>query len=255
MGAAQVLKGITAFGVATLVGEFIYAHQRNLPEFPDHECNAMFGADDLPAVSVLAVGDSALTGPGLASPDQIFLHRVLNDLASEYHITLTSLAKGGSRTLDVIETQLPLAIAKSWDVVVLSCGVNDVMHGVPIRLVERRLREIVDELERVATRVVLAGVGDVGTAPRAPFPLSLGVTGLARATDRLHAKVMMDRPLVLKAPMWETTTETFRSGADLFAEDLFHPNAAGHEVWASAVRDTMRQAVTEAVAQRRQGEH
>ena len=55
--------------------------------------------------------------------------------------------------------------------------------------------------------------------------------------------------------MWETTTETFRSGADLFAEDLFHPNAAGHEVWASAVRDTMRQAVTEAVAQRRQGEH
>lgn len=252
MGAAQVMKGITAVGVMTLVGEFLYAHHRNLPEFPDHDGDAQFGADHLPAVSILAVGDSALTGPGLASPDLIFLHRALENLATEYHITLTSLAKGGSRTLDVIETQIPVAIAKSWDVVVLSCGVNDVMHGIPMRLVERRLREIVDELERVATRVVLAGVGDVGTAPRAPFPLSLGVTSLAHATDRLHAKVMMDRPLVLKAPMWEATTETFRSGADLFVEDLFHPNAAGHEVWASAVRDTMRQAVTEAVAVRQQ---
>lgn len=254
MGATQVLKGITAFGVVTLVGEFLYAHHRNLPEFPDHEGDAVFGADHLPAVSVLAVGDSALTGPGLARPDQIFLHRALDDLTSEFHLTLTSLAKGGSRTLDVIETQLPVAIAKSWDVVVLSCGVNDVMHGIPIRIVERRLREIVDELERVATRVVMVGVGDVGTAPRAPFPLSIGVTSLARATDRLHAKVMMDRPLVLKAPMWETTTETFRNGGDLFVDDLFHPNAAGHEVWASAVRDTMRQAVTEAVAHRPHGE-
>jgi len=201
-------------------------------------------------VDILALGDSALTGKGLESPDDIFIRIVARDLAARYNIHLESKAVGGARTLDVLHRQLPFAVHQDWDVVVLSCGINDMMHALPYVLVERRLAEIVDELGKIATTVVLTGVGDVGTAPRAPFPLSAGATALARAADRMHNRVAASRDFVMKAPMWELSTPVFRSGDDLFAADLFHPNEAGNRVWAEAVRETLEAAVVAAVAAR-----
>lgn len=251
MANRQLLKGIAALGAATLVGEFLYAHHRGLPDFPDHDCSTVLGNPSSPRVDILALGDSAMTGKGLDDPDDIFLRIVARELADRYHVHLESLAVGGARSLDVLHQQLPFALHRRWDVAVLSCGINDMMHAVPFVIVERRLEEIVDELRKIATIVVLTGVGDVGTAPRAPFPLSAGATAIARTTDRMQQRIARSRDFVMKAPMWELSTPVFRSGDDLFAADLFHPNEAGNRVWAGAIGETIEAAVDQAVAARR----
>ena len=42
-----------------------------------------------------------------------------------------------------------------------------------------------------------------------------------------------------KIDQWSITTEPFRSGRHMFADDLFHPSAEGHEAWRDSVLPTL----------------
>jgi lysophospholipase L1-like esterase len=231
-GAARFPAAAMA-AVGAVAAQYWYVAHRPLPSFHDLDVNGVFGPDALPEVRIALLGDSTVTGPGLESRTDLWSHQVARRLALEHHVRLLSLAVGGSRVRDVLAGQLPEALTHEPHLAVVSVGANDATHGTPTRRVEAELDAIVAAFGEAGTGVVLAGVGDLGNIPRLSFPLKALASRRSRAVDRVHSRVAARHGHAVKVPIAQRCDDFFRSG-DAFSPDLFHPNRAGHAVWADA---------------------
>jgi lysophospholipase L1-like esterase len=244
-GAAGVPFAAMA-AAGTVAAQFWYVAHRPLPSFTDLDPDGVFGPDSAPEVRMVLLGDSTVTGPGLESRDDLWCRQVARRLANDVRIRLVSLAAGGSRVRDVLVTQVPEAQALRPDVVVVSVGANDAMHGTRLRRFEADLDALVDAFGEAGTDVVLAGIGDLGNIPRLVHPLKALATRRSRQFDRAHARVAARHDHVVKVPVADLTDEQFRA-RDVFCPDLFHPNCAGHTVWAEAAYPFVAEALTRAM--------
>lgn len=228
-------------GMAMLAGEALYAVRRPLPSFQGSDPSGTFGDPNLPPLHVSVLGDSTITGPGLADPRETFVAQIALELSTRHHVALDSLAVGGARSIDVLRQQVPRVIESSPDLTLISVGGNDVLRGTPVWVFERNLEAIVAAAVTVSGAVVLMGVGDIGTVPRFPVPLDRLATLTGRIADRVHERVAR-RYGAGKVDHWGWSAEAFRDPA-VFAPDLFHPNAAGHRIWAQTVMPEVQRAL------------
>ena len=128
--------------------------------------------------------------------------------------------------------QLPSAVLDPPDAFVVSIGANDAIHGTPTRTFARQLEQLLDQLSAVAP-VVSLGIGDLSVIPRLPRTLRPVVAPRSALIDPAHKLVAADRDHVVRVPVGKLSDPHFRRhGTDLFADDLFHPNHHGHELWA-----------------------
>jgi lysophospholipase L1-like esterase len=233
--------------IGTMAAQFWYVAHRPLPSFRDLEANGVFGSDEMPEARIVLLGDSTITGPGLESSSDLWSHRVARRLAVECHVRLVSVAVGGSRARNVLVDQLPHALKLAPHLAVVSVGANDATHGTRMRQVEADLDAIVASFGQTGTGVVLAGLGDLGNIPRLRHPLKALASRRSRAVDRVHARVAHRHKHAVKVPIAEHTDKAFRS-ADVFCPDLFHPNCAGHAVWADAAYPVIADALARVTA-------
>lgn len=238
----RAMGGTLALGFA-LAAEVMWAAHWKYPHFPDLDASGSVGDPAKPPLRILALGDSTTTGPGLDDPDEIWIRQLARTLTDRYHVTIRSFAKGGARIAHVLDTQLPQAEGLRADIATVSVAANDALRGMSAQDMEEALARVVEQALRHAAAVVLLGVGDVGTAPRLPVPVSLAATARARATDRVHQRVASRFDRAFKIEMWERTTPQFRSDPDLFSPDRFHPNGRGHALWAAAAVATIEEAI------------
>lgn len=222
----------TASGLV-LAAEALYAVLKPAPDQPSFDASGVEGDAALPHLHLAVVGDSTTTGPGVAGPEEIWVRQLARRLSDRAFVRVTSLAEGGSTAGRVRRRQLEAAAGLAADVVFVSVGANDALRWIPCPVVERHLDVIVARLTASARMVVLAGIGDLGTIPRLLPPLDRVVTRRGRAVDALHDRVAR-RHGAVKVDMWSLTTHEFRTNRSVFSEDLFHPGAVGHRVWADA---------------------
>lgn len=239
-----------AAGAATLGAEAVYAVRRGLPSVTGHDPSGVIGDAFKPEVTIVLLGDSTITGSGLESADDIWIRQVASRLSDRYRIRIESLARGGARTHEVLTQQLPEALGRRADLVIVSAGSNDVLRVTPLHKVERDLTEIVARLETVAPEVLLTGVGDLGNVPRVPFPLRLLASSRSRAVDSIHAHVANRFPYADKVRTGAMNAR-FSRDLSLFSSDWFHPSRAGHEIWADAVTPMVADALERVTAQER----
>ncbi len=139
----------------------------------------------------------------------------------------------GTRAGDVLAHQLEAAEALRPDISFLAVGTNDVTHRTPPRLFIAQLSEIVERLAACSGVVVLPGMGDLGTVPRAGFPLSSLLTTWSAVINNIQERAATRHDNVWLIPMRRLTTAAFRR-ENVFSPDRYHPNVAGHTVWAEA---------------------
>ncbi len=237
------LPAIVVCGLAaTLVQALRAGYRRDLPTFEGYDPSGDFGSPDDPLVRIVALGDSALTGPGLTDPDDIWIRQVCRALATDHRIELRCLATGGTRAADVLAHQLEAAEALRPDISFVAVGTNDVTHRTPPRLFAAQLSEIVERLATCSRAVILPGMGDLGTVPRAPFPLSSLLTSWSALINAIQERAAARHDNVWMIPMRRLTTAAFRRD-EVFSPDRYHPNVAGHTVWAKAAIPGFRQVV------------
>ena len=229
--------------VAALGVQAWYAGHRPLPRYTDLDVDGVFGGGPDPEVRLAILGDSTVTGTGLDDSADLWVRQAVDRLTDRLRIRVRSHAAGGARARDVLAEQVGAAVAWDPDVAVVSVGANDALRRIRITGFEADLRTIVEALRAGGATVVLAGVGDVGSAPLLPFPLRLVVRERSRVADRIHARVAAAYDGVLKVPVAEEADEEFRSRSDLFCADLFHPNRNGHRVWADAAFPVLQRAI------------
>lgn len=242
------LAGWLAAGSAAFVAaQGYYAGHRSLPHFED--LDASVTSPDPDALRIVTLGDSTMTGPGLGDPSDIWFHQALAIIGSPPY-TLAAFAKGGAKTRDVVTDQLGPAAAFGAQLALVSIGSNDAIRGVPVATMRRYFEAIIDGLP--GALIVVLGVGDMSTIPRLPQPLATFAQVRARSAGRMQRTVAASRERVLSVPMFELAGPIFRSTPGLFLPDLFHPNAAGHRVWANAAAPTLRRAIRHVTEERTQ---
>ena len=233
-----------AAGLALLIVLWMeqqWAAHHDYPSFPDLDPSGTFGDADLPLKRIALFGDSTITGTGLDSADDIWIRQMVPQLTERYRIQLDSFAFHGARVNEVLAQVEELDT--EFDLTFVSAGSNDALRGMTHLQMRQILSTICAEVLEHSRVVVLAGAGDIGTAPRLPFPLSTIATARAKATNVVHAYVAASNERVFHIPMWELTTPIYRTEKDLFSPDRFHPNRRGHAVWAEAALPTVLEAL------------
>lgn len=235
---SQLLRRGAIAGLALLGIEAVYAVLRPAPRLDEFDPSGEFGDPSNPTLRVAVLGDSSVTAPGVAGPHEIWVSLVCDRLAESRHIVLQSFAVGGSMAHDVLDHQLDDAIAFEPDVVFVSVGANDVIKGVPIGRFAANLDLLVERLTSEGIKVVLTGIGVLGTIPRLYPPLSTMMSRRARRFDRVHWKVGSAHGAAVidqradDPGIWNTDRS-------LWAADYFHVSAAGHARWADTAWRTV----------------
>lgn len=227
----QILKRGILTGAAVLGLETAYALLRRAPDLESFDPSGEFGDPGRPELRVAVLGDSSVTAPGVGGPGEIWVSRVCGRLAEEFHVILHSFAIGGSMAHDLIREQLPLALRFRPDLVFVAVGANDAIKGVPVRVFERNLDQLVGSLRETGATVIQSGVGDLGSIPRLHPPLRQLMSRRALRFDRAHWRVA-ERHGARVVDQRSDDHSVWYERRELWAEDLFHVSADGHARWA-----------------------
>ena len=192
-----------------------------------------------PSLAYVVLGDSTAAGQGAPYDHGIAL-ATARHLASANRVTLTNLAVSGARMRDVELRQVPAAVRRRPDIVLIAAGANDVTGLTPARTVTRSLDAAVRRLRSTNPEVdiVVTAAPDMGSIPRLAQPLRIVAGWRTRQLNAAIEDLASRRDLVL-APIARKTGPAFRRDANLFAVDRFHPNARGYATWIPVLTEAL----------------
>jgi len=182
---------------------------------------------------IVAMGESSVSGVGLASGDQAVTAATARSLArmSGRPVSWRALGRSGASVRKGIKHLLPSLSPEPADLLIVAFGANDVMD----RPSPSGFADDLEELIRAARErtgqpaVVIAGVAPLSSCPALPSPLRdvLGqrAQALQAAAERLSGR--LPRLAVQRLPP--------RLAPNLFGIDGFHPNARAHAIWGEQI--------------------
>jgi lysophospholipase L1-like esterase len=227
MNAWKILRPPLAAGTV-LAGQMAHAILRDdLPSLENQDPSGTFGDPDAPPLRLVFLGDSSVTAPGVEPLDHSWPRQMALHLAHRYRVEAISVAVGGSKASDVLETQVDAALDAEPDIAYVAVGSNDALRGTPISSFESSFDLIVDGLYDAVPAIGLSGIGDLGTIPRLP-ELARGVARVrARAVDNAIARVAARYPRTIKSNAWDIMSR-FADNPEMYGSDQFHASAQGH---------------------------
>jgi lysophospholipase L1-like esterase len=234
-----------AAGAAYLALQMVRAaHRDDLPTFPNQDPSGTFGDSSLPALRLVALGDSSITAPGIEDLDDTWIRRVAKAFTDQYRVELVAVAVGGSKARDVVEGQLAEAVRLEPDIAMVSVGANDAIRATSPSSYRADTETIADTLEAAGAVVVLMGVGDLGSIPRLPPALRPILTRRAAAFNREAEAVAGRSTRIIKIHTAGRLSTAFWEDPGLFGPDQFHAGPEGHRVFAEELVPAVRAALT-----------
>lgn len=233
-------------GAAVVVGQILYAaHRPDLPSYDDYDTSGALGDPGRPGFTLVAIGDSSITAPGVNQVDDAWIRRVAYSLTDRYFVYLHALAVGGSKASDVLGNQLERALQLQPDLAVVSVAANDAIRGVSPARFSQQVDEIVGRLIEVGARVVVMGVGDLGSIPRLPRFSRWYMTRRSAQFDRLSAEVAARYQGAVKVDARGELSDAFWQEPLTFSGDRFHASSYGHEHFAHHVQVAVERALAD----------
>jgi lysophospholipase L1-like esterase len=228
MGTWSMLRPPLVVG-ALFAGQLARAILRDdLPTLENQDPSGIFGSRDDPPLTIVFLGDSSVTAPGVEPLDHSWPRQIAFHLATSYRVTALSTAVGGAKVKDVLDLQLDVALEAKPDLAYVSVGSNDALRGSSTARFEADYNRVVGRLHSRVPAVGLSGIGDLGTIPRLP-ELARGVARIrARSIDAAIARVSQRYPRTVKSNAWDVMEMLFTDESDMYGEDLFHASAEGH---------------------------
>ncbi|WP_353816129.1 SGNH/GDSL hydrolase family protein [Agromyces sp. SYSU T00266] len=176
----------------------------------------------------VALGDSAAQGIGASRPDHSYvglLARLIRDTTMRT-VRVVNLSVSGATTTLAVQDQLPKLAKFRPDVMTVSIGANDIAKWDPVAF-ERNLREI---FAAVPPHALVADL------PFFYFPHNERKVAVA---NLLLRRVAAEFDLEVVRLHRETRVRGWRRIFTHFANDWFHPNDHGYQVWADAFRPAL----------------
>lgn len=185
---------------------------------------------DGPDLKLLIVGDSSAAGVGVETQQEALSGQVTTQLAGTYCVDWCLVARTGFTTRDTIR-HLQRQNDKTYDVIVVALGVNDVTRLLPLGLWRKQVEQLAGLL-RVqfgAQHICFSGVPPMGGFPLLPNPLRWV---LGRHSIRLDQGL---RRFVAAQPDCSYVALDLPLDQSAMAIDGFHPGAQVYAAWADRI--------------------
>lgn len=204
-------------------------------------CDGLYGGRRAGKTIELAlIGDSSAAGVGAhqtsETPGALLAEGLSKALRKS--VRLRCFAVPGARS-DALDAQVDKVLAQRADLVVIFIGANDVTHrsrpGVAARQLSGAVRRLIDS----GSRVVVGTCPDLSTLEGMQAPLRWVTQYWCRELAAAQAIAAVSAG-ARTISLGDTLREDFSSRrAELFAEDRFHPSAAGYARAAEVVLPTL----------------
>lgn len=185
----------------------------------------------------LALGDSTAQGIGASTPGRSYVGQLADRVETQLGapIAVTNLGVSGAPTRLCVRDQLPKAekiLAKRTpDLVTLAIGANDIAEWDPLGF-HRNIGTILDVLP-----------ADTIVAELPCFHLPWNDRKVLEANRMLHTIAAARGVTVV--PLYDATRKRGLPGIlTEFAQDAFHPNDRGYEVWADTFWPYVREVIS-----------
>jgi len=210
-----------------IVPQGIWTNLR-VPTLPEPSGARQGRAGRGPRLRLLVVGDSAAAGVGVSRQEEALLGQVVSRLAQRYRVEFDLQAKTGFTTADILR-RLDEMVPQTYDVVLTSLGVNDVL-ALTSRATwlarQAQLREVLRQ-KFGARLLVVSGLPPVHSFPALPQPLRWHLGSRAtQFNEEIAAAVAAERDVRL-------VNLRFEADAGMMASDGFHPGAPIYSEWAA----------------------
>ncbi|MFT5788816.1 MAG: lysophospholipase L1-like esterase [Shewanella sp.] len=210
--------------------------KKNTPKLPEAAGERAGQLGTGPNVSLLVVGDSAAAGVGVSKQQQALSGTVTSGLAVHFKVSWQLLAKSGSnteQTLNMLKRKHD-EHALSFDIVVVSLGVNDVLSPISARQWSQQQAELVKFLtvEVKCRQLILTQVPPMGGFPGLPQPLRWFLGKRSDDFNQQLSQLATSQPFILLD--FGATLQP-----ELMAVDGFHPGAEIYQHWGQSIVDTI----------------
>ena len=187
-------------------------------------------------LSILIIGDSAGLGVGVDHQDLALSGQINKQLADDHAIRWKVIAKTGDTTSDTIEKMATMP-AQSFDIALISLGVNDITSGILTSQWLKRQRQLRNLLihRHGIKHIISSGMPPMYAFPALPHPLRWILGRRAIEFDNALARELEPLPNChyLKIGLMEDSSVMSRDG--------FHPGEQVYAYWGSAAADIIRE--------------
>lgn len=183
---------------------------------------------------ILVVGDSTAVGTGAESPQDSVAGRISRDYPNS---AIENHAEDGAVTAEVA-AQLRAADRDNYDLVLIQTGGNDALEFNNLDKVRKDIDTVLLQADRLGDRVVLVSVGDLGTAPAIPWPISYLLSKRANSIRTLFANAAKSQEVpFVDLFIEDKSRDPFaRSPREHYARDGLHPSSEGYAEWYQTLR-------------------
>ena len=190
-----------------------------------------------PSLRLLAIGDSIIVGVGASTLDKALIGRTAESLAGSSGRTVDwqAIGQSGIRSGGVLDELLPSLPEDRVDVFLISVGVNDVTSLTRTSVWATNLDRLLCALGRHSPAAVIAfaGIPPLRDFPLLPQPLRSVIGFRGETLDRVAQRLIAAHPRALHVPV------DFKTHADSFCSDGFHPSEAGYIEFGRAMADQL----------------
>lgn len=200
------------------------------PRLPEAAGERSGGAAQSPELRVLLLGDSAIAGVGCDTQEEAVTGQLLCRLERQFSVQWQLVARSSLTCAKVLELlQTTALVSSTFDVVVVSVGVNDVTRRTPVTRWATDLQAMTDYLQQRlgCQQVLYTALPPMHKFPSLPQPLRWFVGGQAQVLNtvlRQHCEAMSGVELLsFEVP--------YRP--EYIAQDGYHPSPAAAAIWAA----------------------
>ncbi len=178
------------------------------------------------------LGDSTAVGQGGEYSKGIAVATAAH-IAKNYSVEFKNFGSSGARISDVANIQVSQATGLKPDLVLISAGANDVTHFTALSKIEDDVNVIIDRLRanNPKVKIIFIGSPEMSSIPRFIQPTKYILGLRSTQVNRVFQKVISAHEEALFSPIAQRTGSMFAQDPALFAQDKFHPNTAGYDVW------------------------
>lgn len=190
------------------------------------------------------LGDSTGVGQGGEYSKGIAVQTAQYIADKGYAVSYQNFAISGSRVNDVLTKQVDKAIATKPDAVLIAIGANDVTHLTKLNTVKKGMQQVTTKLiaANPNIKIIITGSPQMGSVPRFPQPTKWLAKHRTAQINAVFTDIATD-PQVTFAHIADETGPFFMKHPEYFAQDKFHPNTAGYQIWLPTLTKAVDQAL------------
>lgn len=179
------------------------------------------------SLRLLVLGDSAAAGVGVDTQAEALTGQLLAQLSDRYEVQWRLLATTGHTLAQVLDDLNQLE-GQTFDVVVLSVGVNDATGRTSIKVWQQQYRTLLSQLEqRFGSQLMLcSSVPPMHLFSALPQPLRWFMGQQAKQLNKALQQLLASQQKAVFMPI------EFELSPAYLAADGFHPSHLAYTVWA-----------------------